>query len=104
MSSRIWMVLGIILLGALLAWSLAMGNHEWEGVDAAIVERQAAELGYGTSGPLLPIEGDMLLFAFASGGAIGGFVAGYYWRELFGRDRTTATGNHSLECGEARSA
>jgi cobalt/nickel transport protein len=55
----------------------------WSGVDEAVVEKIASEHGRSAKPPLIdPGSGDLLLFAFLSAGAIGGFAAGYYWREL----------------------
>jgi len=55
----------------------------WGGVDVTVIEHYAAEAGREASDPLINTDqGDLLLFVFALGGAIGGFVAGYYWRRL----------------------
>ena len=57
-------------------------SHAWEGVDEAVVEKVAKEHGREAKPPMLDLSGDLLLFAFLMAGAVGGFVAGYYWRDL----------------------
>jgi ABC-type cobalt transport system substrate-binding protein len=61
----------------------------WAGVDETVVEKYAEEHGRAAKDPLINTDqGDLLLFMFLIGGAIGGFIAGYYWRTLTeGRDR-----------------
>jgi len=74
-----------IILGLILTLSAsAFANQEaWEGVDVAVIEKTAEEHGRGAvQTPFNSIEGDMLLFAFLLGGALGGFTAGYYYRKL----------------------
>jgi len=67
---------------ALYFFSLA--PKSWTGVDEAVVEKIAKEHGREAVAPLIdPGSGDLLLFAFLVAGATGGFVAGYYWRDLF---------------------
>jgi hypothetical protein len=90
--------LGLSILGAVLVLIavalLLQPESGWEGVDKAVVERFAGELGGEARPPLLNVQGDLLLFVFTIGGAAGGFVLGYSWRTLFGagreadRDRT----------------
>ncbi len=76
--------LGIVLAAGLLL-GLAQGAS-WPGVDEAVVEKFAAAAGRPSHPPLIdPGEGDLLLFLFLVAGAGGGFVAGYYFRELFPR-------------------
>ena len=84
MRPRFWLVAILALLGILIAGSVAMGSRDWEGIDAAVVEKQAADLGREPGTPLFSLQGDLLLFAFAGAGAVGGFAAGYFWRGLFG--------------------
>ncbi|WP_246044567.1 cobalt ABC transporter permease [Geomonas ferrireducens] len=57
-------------------------SHAWDGVDEAVVEKVAKEHGREAKPPFLDLSGDLLLFAFLMAGAVGGFVAGYYWRDL----------------------
>ena len=55
----------------------------WGGVDVTVIEHYAAEAGREARDPFINTDqGDLLLFVFAMGGAIGGFTAGYYWRRL----------------------
>ncbi|TGE33240.1 cobalt transporter [Desulfosporosinus sp. Sb-LF] len=52
----------------------------------AVAEKYASEVGAGERPPLINTnKGDLLLFMFAIGGAVAGFVIGYTWRDLFGR-------------------
>ncbi len=64
-------------------------SAEWSGVDETVVEKYAEEHGRAAKDPLINTDqGDLLLFMFLIGGAIGGFAAGYYWRSLTeGKDR-----------------
>ena len=60
-----------------------LAPKSWSGVDEAVVEKIAREHGRAAKPPLIdPGSGDLLLFVFLLAGSIGGFVAGYYWREL----------------------
>ena len=55
----------------------------WTGVDEAVVETIAKEHGREAKSSLINTDqGDLLLFVFLLGGAAGGFVAGYFWRQL----------------------
>lgn len=56
----------------------------WSGVDEAVLAPAAERLGRPATAPLINIEGDFLLFMFTLAGVIGGFLAGYSWRDLFG--------------------
>lgn len=57
---------------------------KWQGVDTTVVERFAEQAGRPVKEPLISSpSGDLLLFVFITAGAIGGFVAGYYFRHLF---------------------
>jgi ABC-type cobalt transport system substrate-binding protein len=56
---------------------------KWGGVDESIVEKYAEEYGRAPRDPLINTDqGDLLLFVFLIGGAVGGFFVGYYWRTL----------------------
>jgi ABC-type cobalt transport system substrate-binding protein len=58
---------------------------KWPGVDETVVEKFAQAQGREARAPLLDTDqGDLLLFLFLLAGAVGGFVAGYYWRVLIG--------------------
>jgi len=57
---------------------------KWPGVDEAVVEKYAKELGREARDPYINTDqGDLLLFLFALAGAAGGFVMGFYWHKLF---------------------
>lgn len=54
----------------------------WQGVDETVVESHARNAGYLQDEQ--PCDsGDLLLFFFLSAGALGGFIAGYYYHQLF---------------------
>ena len=55
----------------------------WGGVDVTVIEKYAVDAGREPREPFINTDqGDLLLFVFALGSAVGGFVAGYYWRRL----------------------
>lgn len=65
-----------------------LGPKPYTGVDKAVVEKIAREHGREARRPFLdPGEGDLLLLAFLVAGAVGGFVAGYSWRALTGKQK-----------------
>lgn len=58
--------------------------EKWAGTDLTVVEEVAKEAGREPSAPLINTDqGDILLFAFLLAGTVGGFVCGYYWRQVF---------------------
>lgn len=70
----------IFLMTASVSWAAG-----WSGVDDTVVGKYAAQQGRPARSPLIDIEqGDLPLFIFTAAGVLGGFVAGYYWRKLFG--------------------
>jgi len=83
---------GIVVVFVILAiwgWlTLSPGVPEgaegsWGGVDVTVIEKYATDAGREAREPFINTDqGDLLLFVFALGGAMGGFVAGYYWRRL----------------------
>ena len=79
------------LIALLLCFSsqpLAYSAERWSGVDESVVEKFAKEHGREAREPFINTDqGDLLLFVFLIAGAIGGFVAGYYWRTLVQEDR-----------------
>ena len=76
----------LLLLSVIGMASVAAAEEKWSGVDETVVEKFAEEAGRPARDPYLNVgEGDLLLFAFLLGGALGGFVAGYYYRELFSK-------------------
>ncbi|MGB6066113.1 MAG: hypothetical protein WBG50_15035 [Desulfomonilaceae bacterium] len=69
------------------AIGLADSDGKWPGVDEAVVEKFAKDAGRPAREPFLNFgEGDVQLFLFLIAGAVGGFVAGYYYRDLFAPD------------------
>jgi cell division protein FtsL len=82
--------LKILLLHAILLPTLlyvysffTLAPRPWTGVDEAVVAKIAKEHGREVKSPLINTDqGDLLLFVFLVGGAVAGFAAGYYWRQL----------------------
>lgn len=82
-SKTVVVVAVIMALVILAAYYLTHSRTSWSGVDEAVVEKIAKEHGREARAPLIdPGNGDLLLFAFLVAGAVGGFAAGYYWRDL----------------------
>ena len=78
----------VILSLVILAMGfLLLSKHstsEWAGVDESVVEKFAKQANREAHAPLMDIgKGDLALFAFLIAGAVGGFCAGYFFRELF---------------------
>ncbi|MDP2279929.1 MAG: cobalt ABC transporter permease [Nitrospirota bacterium] len=58
-------------------------SDKWQGVDESVIEKVAKEHGREAREPFINTDqGDLLLFLFLLAGTIGGFAAGYYWKEL----------------------
>lgn len=55
----------------------------WPGVDEHVVLPFAESAGRSPHPPVIPLEGDALLFAFLCAGLVGGFLLGYLYRALF---------------------
>jgi len=81
----------VIVIVALAVWGWlatadeASGGDEgpWGGVDVSVIEKYAVDAGREARAPFINTDqGDLLLFVFALGGAVGGFVMGYFWRRL----------------------
>ena len=81
----------VVVIVALAVWgwlTLSEGAPDgaegpWGGVDVTVIEKYAADAGREAREPFINTDqGDLLLFVFALGGAVGGFAAGYYWRRL----------------------
>ena len=82
-------ILIVIVCLAIVGWiALPKQTSEgeegpWGGVDVNVIEKYASDAGREAREPFINTDkGDMLLFVFALGGAVGGFAAGYYWRRL----------------------
>jgi hypothetical protein len=64
-------------------FTVVSASEKWTGVDETVVEKYAKEHGREASEPLINTDqGDLLLFVFLIAGVVGGFAAGYYWKEL----------------------
>jgi len=83
MSGSKVLLLGGGLLVVFVLVSLVIPS-QWEGVDVAVVQNRAQQLGANVANPLINVTGDLQLFMFTAAGAIGGFIVGYSWRSLFG--------------------
>lgn len=94
----------ILLLHAILLPTLiyvysffTLAPRPWVGVDEAVVEKIAKEHGREAKAPLINTDqGDLLLFVFLVAGAVGGFVAGYYWRALVKEKKKPEGEHHDL--------
>lgn len=71
-------VLSLLLFTA----DVTIAAEKWQGIDESVVGKIAGEHGREAKKPLIEAEGDLQLFFFLMAGAVGGFVAGYYWRVL----------------------
>lgn len=82
---KLW--IGIAVAVVLAVWiGLGFLNQDakWSGVDESVVKKFAEEANRPPREPYINVgQGDMLLFFFLTAGFVGGFVAGYYYRELF---------------------
>jgi len=89
MRRRFFYVLVLLLLAAPVLALAEEKKEKWAGIDEAVVEKYAADRGRTAAEPLIPVEGDLLLFLFAVAGGVGGFVMGYYWHKVFvaGKDQ-----------------
>ncbi len=77
----------LLLLTICAALFLPAGQSlaKWSGVDETVVEKFAKEAGREARDPYINTDqGDLLLFVFTLAGLIGGFIAGYLFREVFG--------------------
>ena len=81
----------VVVIAALAIWGWLALSHDvpegaegpWGGVDVTVIEQYAIDAGREAREPFINTDqGDMLLFVFALGGAVGGFVMGYFWRRL----------------------
>ena len=81
----------VVIIVALAVWGWLTLSHgvtegaegPWGGVDVTVIEQYAIDAGREAREPFINTDqGDMLLFVFALGGAVGGFVMGYFWRRL----------------------
>jgi cobalt/nickel transport protein len=82
---RAFTVAGLLFALTLMVLVAPAGaDNKWPGVDDAVVKKFAEDAGRPSREPYLNFgEGDIQLFFFLIAGAVGGFVAGYYYRDLF---------------------
>ncbi len=75
----------LILLGMFMfTIQLHAAEDKWVGVDESVVERYAEEAHRPPHDPFINTDqGDLLLFVFLVAGVMGGFIGGYFFRELF---------------------
>ncbi len=79
------MRLAVIWALLLFCWvaDASCAEEKWPGIDEAVVKKIARDHGREARKPLIDTgEGDLQLFVFLAAGAVGGFIAGYYWRVL----------------------
>ncbi len=90
---RKWSIIVLLLFLLITHYSLlitAASAAEWRGVDESVVEKYAEEHGRAAREPFINTDqGDLLLFMFLLAGTVGGFAAGYYWRQLTERTQST---------------
>ena len=78
-----------VLAGAFMAFLFCSSpsfpaQEKWKGVDETVVEKFAREVKHPPREPFFNLDhGDLLLFLFLVAGAAGGFVGGYFFRDLF---------------------
>lgn len=91
------LAVGLLLAMALCASVVAAEPApKWPGVDEAVIEKIARDLGREARDPYINTDqGDLLLFLFALAGAVGGFVMGYFWHKTFVASRLTKETEHS---------
>ncbi|MBF0329532.1 MAG: cobalt transporter [Nitrospirae bacterium] len=81
--------MSVFLFFSLQYSAFSSEKDKWKGVDESVIEKIAKEHGREAREPLVnKDQGDLLLFAFLTAGAVGGFGAGYYWRMLTERKNT----------------
>jgi len=85
---RLLIVFTVVIVFGIGAALLSSHKAEWSGVDESVVKKFAEQAGRPPRDPYINIaQGDMELFFFLLAGIVGGFTAGYYYRELFPPDR-----------------
>lgn len=98
---QIFGIIALMLIGCFLAadvFAEEKKESKWQGVDESVVEKVAKEHGREAREPLINTDqGDLLLFVFLLAGTIGGFAAGYYWRELTTTKKQQRTNGEDTE-------
>jgi hypothetical protein len=83
---KILLVGGAFLIVLALVFTSGIFNmaSDWPGTDEAVVKKFAEQGGRAARDPIInTAKGDMILLFFLLGGTLGGFTAGYYYREIF---------------------
>ena len=76
-------IIGLCVAAGFMAL-LMTKDAQWSGVDETVVEKFAHEAGRTARDPYINTDqGDILLFVFLLAGVAGGFVLGYYFRDIF---------------------
>jgi hypothetical protein len=84
----------ITVLAVIVSSGLFQPDAKWSGVDDAVVNHFAEKAGRPAQEAYINVgRGDMQLFFFLLAGALGGFVAGYHYRELFASRKSDAGGS-----------
>ena len=84
MRKVIVLALLVLAFAAGCTFWLARMPVQWAGVDETVVGHVAEQAGRPARKPYINTDqGDLLLFFFLIAGAVGGFVGGYCFRELF---------------------
>lgn len=81
-------IIALFLFGPFILTGMA--TQKWLGVDEIVVDKFATDAGRSTMEPFINTDqGDLLLFVFLVAGVTGGFIFGFYFRQLFpaSRDR-----------------
>lgn len=89
----------IVLAVVLFTVGVLATSSDWDGdITEQAADPLAREAGVEEK-RFLPwdIGGDLLLFFFLTGGAVAGFAAGYYWRQLFSEGQAGPSGIDSGE-------
>ncbi|MBF0550298.1 MAG: hypothetical protein HQK60_07165 [Deltaproteobacteria bacterium] len=81
---KLCITISILLLATVVGYGVLFQKQaKWAGVDESVIKPLAEQAGRTPVDPIINPTGDMLLFVFLLAGIAGGFVAGYYFRELF---------------------
>ncbi len=73
-----------LCVAVIFAALLMTKGAKWRGVDETVVEKFAEDAGRTTREPYINTDqGDILLLVFLLAGVAGGFVLGYYYRDIF---------------------
>ena len=83
-TKRIALIVICFCVAAVLMALLMSKDTQWSGVDETVVEKFAHDAGRTARDPYINTDqGDILLFVFLLAGVAGGFVMGYYYRDIF---------------------